>query len=89
MSSAERLTDHDKIRAWADVRGARPARVKDATDPNGGGVLRFDFGEQEEGLEPVSWDEFFLIFEDRRLALLEQEETASGETSRFSRFVRR
>jgi len=89
MSSAERLTDHQKIRAWADERGARPARVKDTADQSGGGVLRFDYGEQEEGLEPVSWDEFFRIFEDRRLALLEQDETASGGTSRFSRFVRR
>ena len=30
-----------------------------------------------------------VIFEDRKLALLEQDETASGKTSRFSKFIDR
>lgn len=89
MSSAKRLTDHDQIRSWAEERGARPSRVKDTADREGGGVLRFDFGAPEDALEEISWDEFFRIFEESRLALLEQEETASGETSRFSKFVQR
>lgn len=89
MSEAERLTDHKAIQAWADARGARPSRVKGTADSRGGGVLRFDFGEPEEGLEEISWDEFFRIFEDSGLALLEQEETKDGEVSRFSKFVSR
>jgi hypothetical protein len=56
---------------------------------NGGGVLRFDFGDKDEALEEIGWDEFFEIFEESGLALLEQEETKSGEKSRFSKFVNR
>lgn len=87
MSEAKKLTNHNAIRSWAEDRGGRPARVKGTATK--GGILQFDFGEPEEGLETISWDEFFRIFEDRRLALLEQEETAGGKTSRFSKFVSR
>lgn len=87
MSEAKAITDHDEIRAWAEKRGGRPSRVKSTGDD--GGVLRFDFGEPEEELEEISWETFFEIFEDRKLALLEQEETASGKTSRFSKFIER
>ena len=89
MSEANRLTDHDAIRAWAEAREARPSRVKTTADGNGGGVLRFDFGDKEEALEEISWDDFFRIFEDSQLALLEQDETSGGELSRFSKFVKR
>ncbi|MBA4808514.1 hypothetical protein [Brevundimonas sp.] len=89
MSEAKRLTDHDAIRRWAEARGARPSRVRNTTDADGGGVLRFDFGDPEEALEEISWDDFFRVFEDSQLALLEQDETKSGETSRFSKFVNR
>lgn len=49
-----------------------------------GGVLRFDFGAPVEEPTQMSWDEFFAIFNDSDLALLAQEETASGAGSRFS-----
>lgn len=88
MSQARKITAHDEIRSWAEERGGRPSRVK-GTSEGGGGILRFDFGESEEGLEEISWDEFFKTFEDRKLALLVQDETASGETSRFFKFVNR
>ena len=89
MSQAKKITDHDEIRAWAEKRGARPSRVKGTAGQRGGGVLRFDFQESEEGLEEISWDEFFKIFDESELALLEQDETAGGKTSRFSKFVDR
>lgn len=89
MSQAERITNHDQIRSWAEARGARPAQVKGVGGGGDGGILRFDFGEPEESLEEISWDRFFEIFEDRKLALLEQEETGSGETSRFFKFIER
>ena len=37
----------------------------------------------------VTEDEFFEIFDKNHLALLEQDETASGKTSRFAKFVNR
>jgi len=87
MSQATPLTDHDQIRRWAEERGGRPSRVRDTAD--GGGILRFDFGEQNEELEEISWDEFFRIFEANKLALLHQDETKAGHESRFSKFVHR
>ena len=80
-------TDHDTIRAWAEARGGRPARVADTGEA--GGILRIDFREPDEGLEEIGWDTFFAVFEDRKLAFLYQDETASGGTSRFNKFVSR
>jgi hypothetical protein len=86
MSEARATTDHDTIRRWAEARGGRPARVK-GTDP--GGVLRIDFGEPEDTLEEISWDEFFRVFDDRGLAFLHQDRTEDGDMSRFSKLVSR
>lgn len=86
MSSAETLTNHDEIRQWAEARKGRPAKVETSGE---GGILRFDFGEKDEKLTEISWEEFFQIFDDNKLALLAQEETADGKTSRFSKFVAR
>lgn len=102
MSSAEKITDHEKIREWAEARGGRPSVVKatHGEDSHGkdargksakqsGGILRFDFQEPDAGLEEIGWDEFFEIFEESKLALLGQEQTASGAESRFFKFVAR
>lgn len=88
MAQAQTTTDHDEIRRWAEERGGQPARVK-GVDGREGGILRFDFGEPEASLEPISWEEFFDVFEDRKLALLKQDETEGGDASRFSKFVDR
>ena len=58
MSEARKTTDRDTIRKWAEERGGRPARVRGS---GAGGILRIDFAEPEEGLEEISWDEFFRI----------------------------
>lgn len=86
MSQAVTTSDHDEIRSWAEKRRGRPARVKGAA---GGGILRIDFGEPEKGLEPISWEEFFRIFDHNRLLFLHQDETADGKPSRFNKFVDR
>ena len=86
MSEAAATTDHEEIRRWVEKRKGRPARAK---TKGPGGVLRIDFGEPEEGLEEISWDEFFEIFEDNELAFLHQDETSGGGTSRFNKFVNR
>lgn len=86
MSAAITTTSHDEIRRWAEERDGRPARV--ATDEPGG-ILRFDFGEPEEGLEEIPWETFFQIFDRNDLAFLYQDETGGGGKSRFNKFVRR
>jgi hypothetical protein len=85
MASASTTTDHEAIRKWAEARGGHPARVK-GRGP--GGILRIDFGEPEESLEQISWDEFFDVFEGRKLAFLFQDE-ADGGKSRFNKLVDR
>jgi hypothetical protein len=85
-------TDHDEIRHWAEERGAHPATVRGTEYGAEAGILRFDFedfGAAEETLEPISWDEFFRKFEESNLALVYQDETDSGGTSRFARFIQR
>ena len=87
MSQATTTTDHDDIRRWAEERGGRPSVVR--TKRGRGGILRFDFGEDDEKLEETSWDEFFQIFDDRGLAFVYQEKTSDGQTSRFNKLVSR
>jgi hypothetical protein len=89
MAEGHTTTDHDTIRKWAEARGGRPSRVKGTQDGEGEGILRFDFGEPDEKLEKISWEEFFETFDDRGLALIYQDRTSDGKTSRFSKFVRR
>lgn len=89
MSEAKTTTNHDEIRRWAEKNGGRPSRVRDTGGKNDAGLLRLDFGERDESLEEVSWDEFFKTFDRNRLALLYQEKAADGSPSRFNKFVRR
>ena len=84
MSEATTTTDHDEIRKWIEERDGRPAIVR---TKGKGGILRVDFGEPDEALEPVEWDEFFKIFDENDLAFLHQDETGGGKTSRFNKFV--
>lgn len=87
----ERTTDHETIKQWAEKRGGQPATVADTGDESDPGVLRFDFDgdDGDEDLEHISWGAFFETFEENDLAMLYQEEVASGETSRFFKFVSR
>jgi hypothetical protein len=74
------------IRRWADQRNALPARMPgaDADDPPT--VLRFDFeGGGDEDLRPISWDEWFDVFDGRDLVFiyLEPSEGEKGNTYRL------
>lgn len=82
MAEATTTTDHKTIRTWVEDRDGRPAVVRTSGK---GGILRIDFGEPEESLEPIEWGEFFQIFDDNNLAFLHQEEGRS----RFNKFVER
>jgi len=85
MAQGRTTTDHDVIRTWVERHGGRPARVKGTGDGDDPGLLRFDFGEPDDRLEPVSWEDFFEKFDENGLALVYQDE---GE-SRFNKLVRR
>jgi hypothetical protein len=85
MSQGNTTTDHKEIRRWAESRGGRPARVKDTGRGEDPGILRIDFGERDEGLEEIEWDEFFEKFEESELALLYDE----SKNSRFNKLIHR
>ena len=94
MSSSQRTTDHETIRRWVEARHGKPVRVQGTGSADDAGILRIDFpeaheDEDDEELEELSWDEFFEKFDEKRLAFVYQEHTASGEPSRFNRFVNR
>lgn len=86
-TSSRITTDHKEIKEWVERRGGKPARAKEAGD-NGDGILRIDFieGDQpEESLEPLSWEDFFKTFEEKRLAFLYEQD----EKSRFAKLIKR
>jgi hypothetical protein len=87
MSSATKTTDHDEIRKWVEQREGRPSVVRSSGDKRKGGVLRIDFGEKEDELEEIEWEEFFKIFDDSKLAFLHQDQAEGGKPSRFNKFV--
>jgi hypothetical protein len=84
-------TNQDEIRKWAEARGGRPATVKRTEKGGEAGVLRINFPGYggEDSLEDITWDEFFRKFDEKNLAFLYQEKTASGEESRFFKLVSR
>lgn len=83
-SNATRTHDHEKIQHWIENRGGIPAVVEDTWDGHNG-MLRVDFGEQEENLAEVSWSDFFRIMEESNLDFLYTKEA----DSRFNKFVER
>ena len=91
MSESRVTTNHDEIRRWVEERGGSPARVKGTDEEGKGGVLRIDYPgfSGEEGLEKITWQEFFAAFDDNKLAFLCQDQLESGETSRFSKLIDR
>ena len=83
-------TDHEEIRNWVEERDGHPAIVK-GTEKGGSALLRVDYPgfSGEDKLEEITWDEFFEIFDENKLAFLYQEKTEDGGLSRFSKFVSR
>jgi hypothetical protein len=86
------LVDHDEIRQWAEERNAVPVHVK-GTGGNGDvGILRLhfpEFSDDDEKLEPISWEDWFNEFDQRNLALLVEDTTADGQRSNFNKLVSR
>jgi len=83
-----RTVEHSEIRQWIEERAGRPALV--ILSENGTtSVLRIDFGEPDEALLMLSWDEFFRIFEENNLSFMYLQEGENGERSYSYAFVSR
>ena len=93
MAGAKITTDHDEIRKWAEERGGRPATVRRTHGNDDAGIIRIEFPDaphsKHDALEEISWEEFFEKFDESKLALLYQEETAGGEKSNFNKLIGR
>lgn len=88
MSESQVTLNHDKIRRWVEARQGKPAAVRDRRGEDTG-ILRIQFDESDDALEPIGWDEFFRKFDESQLAFLYQDRTESGEPSRFFKLVHR
>lgn len=88
--SAAITTDHEMIRKWVEDRGGHPATVeRTLKGKQDAGVLRVDFPGYSGNatLKPVTWKQWFKIFDDRRLAFLHQDKTGKGKLSRFNKLI--
>ena len=86
MAASHIVIDHNDIKSFAKETGAKPAIVSETKGDGGPGLLRFDHGRDNEGLEEISWDRFFEIFESQELALMLDK---SGDNPNFNKFVSR
>jgi hypothetical protein len=78
-------THHEVIKEWAEARNATPATVPGTEHGDHLGVLRLDFGDDNDDLRHVSWEEWFTTFDDRRLNFIYQESRSDGRQSNFFR----
>jgi hypothetical protein len=78
-------THHEVIKEWAEERDAVPATVEGTEHDDHLGVLRFDFGGDDDKLRHVSWDEWFKTFDERQLNFIYQENRSDGNQSTFFR----
>lgn len=78
-------THHEVIKEWAEERGGVPATVSGTEHDDHLGVLRFDFGGDDDKLRHVGWDEWFKTFDERRLNFIYQENRSDGNQSTFFR----
>jgi DUF2934 family protein len=72
--------DHDVIRQWADRHQATPATgIATESGPatvrvsDGGAVVRFNFPAAAR-FRPISWEEWFALFDQRRLTFVYEED---------------
>ena len=76
---AEMTTNHETIRKWAEKKGGKPAAVARTHKGSDVGIVRIMFPDaphsEHQALTEISWEEFFREFEQRKLALLYEEDS--------------
>ncbi|MFA6156845.1 hypothetical protein [Mesorhizobium sp.] len=102
MAETITLTDHDAIRSWAAARAGFPAIVDVSPEPGTQAMLRLVFDQQAYqdqdqaadrppnagGYELVEWDEWFKLFDERKMALVVAEDQP-GRRESFHELIRR
>ena len=83
MAHAETTTEQDESALDRAARRPTGQGERNRSD-DGEGILRVDFADPDDKLEPIAWEEFFKTFEDRRLAFLYQDKTSDGKQAASS-----
>jgi len=86
---ARSTKDLEEIRAWAEARGGKPAKVCGTGSGKDPGLLRLDFPGYSgaDSLQEISWEEWYDKFKENNLTFLYQDTKKSGEESRFFKLV--
>jgi hypothetical protein len=78
--------DHQVIFSWAQHRGAYPSTFEGDERP---WPLFFNFGPPGAGLVEISWERFFVEFEQANLAFVYRDAGPNGDMDNSYQFVRR
>jgi hypothetical protein len=76
------IIDHDEIRTWIEEGNGNPGRMAETE------LLAVYFGQPEDDITAIEWEEFFEIFDRSNLAFM-YEERSAGDTSSFFEFIDR
>lgn len=87
---SKKIVNPTEIRRWAEARGGKPASVKRTGKANDAGLLRimFEGYGDDSDLEEISWNDFLNKFDEKKLALVVEDEKG-GELSRFNKLINR
>lgn len=76
-------TDHETVRRWTRNQGGKQAAVCRTHGGDDAGIVRLMLPDspnsKHEGLEEITWDEFFEKFDFRKLALVYDEDSMFGK----------
>jgi hypothetical protein len=78
--------DHKTIRSWAEERDGHPAKVEN-TGNDQLPLIKISFGQDNEKLDPISWDQFFEAFDANNLKFIYQNENNDGDKSNFNKII--
>jgi hypothetical protein len=83
MSMSDPTTDHTTIRTWACLQGMVPVEQLPSHIDGEPGLLRLvhsNHAENEQRFRKISWEEFFLKFDNLGLVLVyDQSEDSTGD----------
>lgn len=84
---ARKTKDHNIIKQWAEARSGIPTIVRGTRNNLTGGIIQIQLPDtlRSDTLEPISWDEFFKIFDLRELTFTH----SPREGSRFFKILSR
>lgn len=90
---AEVTTNHETIRKWVEKKGGKPAALAPTHQGDEAGIVWIMFPDvpqsEHQALTEITWEEFFKEFEQRKLALLYDEDSLFSKIIGRDTFERR